>query len=442
MLDPRDVARDPDTVRAHLARRRADPATVALVDVIVEATVRRTAVVTERDEARARRNSVSKEIGGLMKQGQRDEAEARKAEVADINARIAALEAELDAIEATQRDAALRLPNLLAADVPDGAGEDDNVEVARWGEPADLGFTPQAHVEVGEGLGMLELERAARLTGTRFWALRGQLARLERALIDFFLDLHTSEHGYEEVMVPYLVHAAALEGTGQLPKFGGDMFAIEGEVNGAKAYLIPTAEVPVTNLHRGELLNEAQLPLKYVAFTPCFRSEAGSAGRDVRGLMRVHQFHKVELVQLCTAEQAEAAHEALTAHAEEALRRLGLPYRKVLLCGGDISFGAARCYDLEVWLPSQGKFREISSCSWFGDFQGRRMDTRYRPADDAKGKTRHVHTLNGSGLAVGRTLVAILENYQCEDGSVVVPEALRARMGTDRIVPAASAPRA
>jgi seryl-tRNA synthetase len=297
-------------------------------------------------------------------------------------------------------------------------------------------FAPHSHVELGTRLGILDFERAAKLSGARFAVLEGMGAKLERALINFFLDLHTTEHGYKEVMVPYIVHRQIAEGTGQLPKFEKDMFRLAEPLNGSDAFLVPTAELPVTNLHRDEILDEEELPMRWACFTPCFRSEAGSAGRDVRGLIRQHQFHKVELVWLTTPDRVDQDYKALVLHAETCLQRLGLPYRVVRHCGGEVSFSAARCHDLEVWLPSQDTFREISSCSHFTDFQARRMQLRYRPKDHdgKKSKPRLVHTLNGSGLAVGRTLVAILENYQQADGSIEIPEALRPYLGgRDRI---------
>lgn len=430
MIDPRILAQEPDIIKAHLRRRNADESVLASVDEAANLEWKRRLMVQERDHLREQRNTLSKEIGALMKQGRSEEAEAVKAEVSSGKERIAELETALDQVEFDQRALAMSLPNLLHADVPAGKGEEDNVIVRTWGEPKQL-ENPLAHVEVGEALGLLDLERSAKLSGARFAVLKGGLARLERALINFFLDLHTGEHGYTELMVPYVVHASAMEGTGQLPKFGADMFRLAEPLNGQTAYLIPTAEVPVTNLHRDEILEADQLPLHYVAFTPCFRAEAGSAGRDVRGLIRQHQFHKVELVNLCAAEDSEAEHERLVACAEACLQRLGLAYRVVVLCGGDTGFSAHKCYDLEVWLPSQGRFREISSVSNFGDFQGRRMNLRYRPAteDGSKSKPRFAHTLNGSGLAVGRTLVAILENYQQPDGSVLIPKALHPYMG-------------
>ncbi len=428
MIDPNRIAEDPDHVKANLRRRHADPALLDEVDRVVALNERRKELVAERDDLRARRNTLSKEIGGLFKAGRRDEAEAMKLEVQQGNARIEVLEAELGDVEARRDELCMGIPNLLHPEAPEGKGDEDNVVVRTWGQHAQ-GTEGESHVEIGTRLGILDLERSARLTGSRFWVLRGDGARLERALINFFLDLGGGEHGYTEVMVPYLVHRSAAEGTGQLPKFEQDMFRLAEPLNGQDAFLIPTAEVPVTNLHREEIVDEAELPLKYASFTPCFRSEAGSAGRDVRGLIRVHQFHKVELVWITTPERAEADHQQLVRDAETALQRLGLPHRVVELCGGDVGFSAHRCYDLEVWLPSQG-YREISSCSHFTDFQARRMALRYRPeADGKKAKVRHAHTLNGSGLAVGRTLVAILENNVQPDGKVRIPDVLVPYMG-------------
>lgn len=429
MIDPHHIAEAPEVVKAHLTKRHEDAHTLAEVDAIVALSERRRELISERDELRATRNTLSKQIGGLFKEGRREEAEALKAKVQAGNARIEVLEHELEVVQADRDRLCMGLPNLLHPQVPEGKGDEDNVEVRTWGQPRGEAGAGESHVEIGTRLGILDLERSAKLTGSRFWVLVGAGARLERALINYFLDLHVHEHGYTEVMVPYLVHRNVAEGTGQLPKFGQDMFRLAEPLNGADAFLIPTAEVPVTNLHREEILDEAQLPIRYACFTPCFRSEAGSAGRDVRGLIRVHQFHKVEMVWITTPEQAEACHQQLVAHAETALQRLQLPHRIVELCGGDVGFSAHRCFDLEVWLPSQG-YREISSCSHFTDFQARRMGLRYRPTTEGKkAKPRHAHTLNGSGLAVGRTLVAILENNVQADGSVTIPEVLRPYMG-------------
>jgi seryl-tRNA synthetase len=435
MIDPRLVADEPDRVKANLSRRN-QPDLHAVVDQVVALSERRSALLVEQGDLRNQRNVLSREIGDLMKRGDRDEAEARKAVVTAGNERIAAIETELALVE-TERDQLLMvLPNIVDETVPDGTSETDNVVVRAWGEPPAFDFEPQSHVEVGTRLGILDFERAAKLSGARFAVLRGQGARLERALISFFLDIATQEHGYTEVLTPYIVHRRILEGTGQLPKFEADLFKLEGELNGSDAFLIPTAEVPVTNLHRDEIVDAEDLPLQYASFTPCFRAEAGSAGRDVRGMIRVHQFHKVELVWITAPEHSARAHERLVGHAETLLQRLGLAYRVSLLCSGDLSFAAQRCYDLEVWLPSQGAYREISSISNFGDFQARRMMLRCRePAEGGKkGRTRFAHTLNGSGLAVGRTLVALLENGQRADGSVELPAVLGPYLGGDLVL--------
>jgi seryl-tRNA synthetase len=320
-------------------------------------------------------------------------------------------------------DIALSVPNIPQADVPQGASEDDNVEVSRWGTPPEFDFEAKDHVDLGAVLNGMDFETAAKISAARFVTLQGPLARLQRALTQFMLDLHSEEHGYVETYVPYLVNAESLKGTGQLPKFEADLF----KVDDGQFYLIPTAEVPVTNIVRDTIIEASELPLKFVAHTPCFRSEAGSHGRDVRGLIRQHQFEKVELVQIVRPQDSQAAHEELTAQAERVLQALGLPYRKVILCTGDLGFSSTKTYDLEVWLPSQQTYREISSCSNFGDFQARRMQARWRNPET--GKPELAHTLNGSGLAVGRTLLAVLENYQQADGSVVIPEVLRSYMG-------------
>jgi len=441
MLDPRLITNDPDRVKDALTRRQ-QPELHQVVDSLLTLADERSSLISERDDLRAQRNTLSKEIGALYKQGRPDEAEQAKARVTAGNARITALEEELSALETRREMLAYELPNLPDTDLPVGKSEQDNTILRTWGTVPSFDFEPQAHVEVGARLGILDLERSAKLAGARFAVLTGAGARLERALINLFLDTATGEHGYTEVMAPYIVHRRVLEGTGQLPKFEHDLFKLQGELNGSDAFLIPTAEVPITNLHREEILDEADLPRRYAAFTPCFRSEAGSAGRDVRGIIRQHQFHKVELVQVTRPQDSEQAHEQLTAHAEAVLQKLGLPYRVALLCTGDISFAARRCYDLEVWLPSQQGYREISSCSNFGDFQARRMQLRYRPApvDGKKQKPRLAHTLNGSGLAVGRTMVAILENNQRADGSVVLPPALVPYMGGIEVLEPLDAP--
>lgn len=372
-------------------------------------------------EVQARRNEASKAIGAAMGKGDKDTAEALKAEVAALKVELPALEEEERQLTAQQNAALAAYPNTPAADVPEGADEADNVEVSRWGAPRDFAFAPKEHADLGPALG-LDFETGALISGARFTFLKGQMARLHRALAQFMLDRQTGENGYMECIPPLLVKDEAVFGTGQLPKFAEDLFrTTDGR------WLIPTAEVSLTNAVQGQILGEAQLPLRMTALTPCFRSEAGAAGRDTRGFIRQHQFEKVELVSITRPEDSESEHERMTQCAEGILQALGLPYRKVLLCTGDMGFTARKTYDLEVWLPGQGAYREISSCSNCGDFQARRMNARYRP-EGAKG-TEFVHTLNGSGLAVGRTLVAVLENYQQEDGSVAVPEVLLPYMG-------------
>ncbi len=410
---------DPDRVRRMLEARHTE----APLEKLLETDRRWRAVRAELDEAKRRRNEGSKRIGQLYREGRREEAEAAKAEMAELGARLKELEAAERELEAELEALELAIPNLVHESVPVGPDESANREERRWGEPPAFDFEPRAHWDLGPALGILDFERAARIAGARFAVLRGMGAALERALIRYMLDLHVERHGYTEVLPPYLVNAAALVGTGQLPKFAEDLFKVEGE----DLYLVPTAEVPVTNLHRGEILPEEALPLRYCAFTPCFRAEAGSHGRDVRGLIRQHQFHKVELVHIVHPERSWEALEELTGHAEAVLQGLGLPYRVVTLSTGDMGFAAAKTYDLEVWLPGQGRYREISSCSNCTDFQARRAGIRFRPSGG--GRPRLVHTLNGSGLAVGRTLIAVLENYQREDGSVVIPEALRPYLG-------------
>jgi seryl-tRNA synthetase len=434
MLDARFVAENPDLVRDHLARRQSDAQTLAIPARIAALTERRSALLQEAEAGRAKRNQLSPQIGRMMKAGKREEADTLKLEVKRAAEAIKAADEQLGGIESERDGLLMALPNLLHGSVPDGKGEHENVEVRRWGAPPEMDFTPKPHDELAADLGLLDQEQSARISGARFAVLHGSLARMERALINFFVDTHTEKHGYQEVMVPYVVWRTAMEGTGQLPKFEQDAFKLAEPLNGQDAFLIPTAEVPVTNLFRGELMLAEDLPKALVCFTPCFRSEAGSYGKDTRGLIRQHQFHKVEMVRITTAENAEAEHQALTGHAEAILKALGLHFRTVALCSGDVGFSASLCYDLEVWLPGQQAFREISSCSLFGDYQSRRMKMRYRP-DGEKSKPQFCHTTNGSGLAVGRTLVAILENYQQADGSVIVPEVLRGYMGgLDRII--------
>jgi seryl-tRNA synthetase len=425
MLDLNFVRENLEKVRAALEARRFP--TEALDD-FERADAERRRVIAESDSLNAERNSASREIGALMKEGKKDEAEARRSAVGQLKERIAELDRARDEADARMREILSTIPNVPHESVP--VGEDaNNREERRWGTPPAFDFEPQDHVDLGTSLGILDLERAAKIASARFAILNGAGARLERALINFMLDVHTREHGYTETLPPFIVNKDALFGTTQLPKFEDDLFKLQDERN---LYLIPTAEVPVTNYHREEILDAAQLPLRMVAYTPCFRSEAGSYGRDTRGLIRQHQFEKVELVKLALPENSYEELETLTRNAETILQKLGLHYRVVTLATGDIGFGSAKTYDLEVWLPSQNTFREISSCSNYEDFQARRAQIRFRRAGGSK--PEYVHTLNGSGLAIGRTWVAILENYQQADGSIIVPEALRPYMnGLERI---------
>jgi seryl-tRNA synthetase len=431
MLDARYVAEHFDEVRTQLARRGAEFADA--IDGVVSLVSSRRELTRKTELLQAERNTASDAMAKLAKSGDKEGMAARRDELKALSETVKALEIDLQRVEAQIEEILLGIPNVPHASVPDGQTEDKNVVVRSWGEKPSFGFEPKPHWELGEKLGILDFERAAKLSGARFSVLWGKGARLERALATFMLDLHTGEHGYTEVYPPYLVKAEALRGTSQLPKFEEDLFKTKrSDPNDPSAlYLIPTAEVPVTNLHADEILDAAQLPLGYTAYTPCFRSEAGSYGRDVRGLIRQHQFDKVEIVRFAAPEQSLAELEKLTLHAEEVLKRLNLHYRVVEHCAGDLGFAATKGYDLEVWLPSQNAYREISSCSTFGDFQARRAKIRYRP--EPKGKPKLLHTLNGSGLAIGRTWVAILEQFQQADGSVLVPEVLRAFMGTDRL---------
>jgi seryl-tRNA synthetase len=378
-------------------------------------------ILQETESLRAQRNQVSDLIAGKKKRN--EEASQEITRMKEVSSRIKELEAGLNAKEEELRGLLMMIPNIPHESVVIGQGETDNLEVRRWGKIPEFSFIPRPHWEIGEDLNILDFDRGAKITGARFTLYKDQGARMERALMNFMLDLHTGSHGYREVLPPFLVNRKTMTGTGQLPKFEEDLF----KINGLDYFLIPTAEVPVTNIHQDEILREEGLPIYYVAYTPCFRKEAGSYGKDTRGLIRQHQFNKVELVKFSTPETSYEELEKLTADAEEVLKRLNIPYRTVLLCTGDLGFSAAKTYDLEAWLPGQGAYKEISSCSNFEDFQARRANIRYRP----KGKkgTEFVHTLNGSGLAIGRTLVAILENYQQEDGSVIIPEALRPYMG-------------
>ena len=425
MIDPTFVRDHVDEVRKGLRRRGLDP-DKALEEIATLETIRRR-LIPEVEGLKRQQNTSGDEIAKAKRQG-KDTAAIQEAGRARAQ-QIKQLGMQLDTIEHQRTTALMVLPNLPHADVPDGASAADNVEVRRHGEPRTFDFAPQPHWDLGVALGILDFERAARMSGARFTVLSGPGARLSRALINFMLDLHTREHGYREIEPPFLVNAAALTGTGNLPKFEADLFKIAGDWD---LYLVPTAEVPLTNLHRSEILDGRDLPIRYTAYTPCFRSEAGSYGQDVRGLIRQHQFDKVELVKLTTPEQSYEELETLTANAEEVLKRLDLPYRTMMLCAGDLGFSSAKTYDIEVWLPSQQAYREISSCTNTEAFQARRASIKYRAG--GAGKAELVHTLNGSGLAVGRTLVAILENFQEKDGSVVIPPALRPYMnGTERI---------
>ena len=426
MLDPKRLRDDLDHVASQLARRGfvLDTARFRALEQQRKQLQQRT------EQLQAQRNARSRAIGQAKARG--EDIQPLLAEVAGLGDELKQTEQAFDSLQQELEGFLAGIPNLPHASVPAGDSEDDNVEVRRWGEIRAMNFEVRDHVDLGERLGQLDMETAARISGSRFMTLSGPLARLHRALIQFMLDLHTTEHGYRETYVPYLVNSDSLRGTGQLPKFAEDLFAICGEGEVPDYYLIPTAEVPVTNMVRDCIIEAEHLPLRWTAHTPCFRSEAGSYGKDTRGLIRQHQFEKVEMVQIVRPEQSYAVLEELTTHAETVLQRLGLPYRVVTLCAGDLGFSAAKTYDLEVWLPGQQKYREISSCSNFEDFQARRLKARWRNPDT--GKPELVHTLNGSGLAVGRTLVAVMENYQLADGRIAVPEALWPYMGGMRII--------
>ncbi len=414
MLDPTLIRRQPERVQSALQRRGSAPDMAALKQLAGQ----RGRLIQEADQLRNRRRVLSESIGQARRRG--ESAAAAQSEVGALKQQLETLATQLERVEADWHAQLLQLPNLPHASVPDGADSNDNPELRRVGTPSQPDFEPKDHVALGEALQLLDLDAAARLSGARFAVLRGALARLHRALIQFMLDLHTETHGYQELNVPHLVGAAAMQGTGQLPRFRDDLYACDDEL-----FLIPTAEVPVTNLVAGSLLEATQLPLRYVCHTPCYRREAGGYGRDTRGLIRVHQFEKVELVQIVCPEDSYATLEQLTDHAEEVLKRLRLPYRVVELCAGELGFSAAKTYDLEVWMPGQGCYREVSSCSNFESFQARRMQARWR----GTGQPEPVHTLNGSGVAIGRALVAVMENGQQADGSIQVPEVLHPYMG-------------
>lgn len=417
MLDPKLLRTEIDRVAANLARRG-----YALDSAGYRALEERRKVLQVRvEELRNERNVKSKEIGRTKAAG--DDIQPLLDAVQSLGEELGAADGELEQVQTELGDLQLSLPNLLHDTVPDGEGEADNEQVRTWGQPREFDFEPVDHVDLGAALGMLDFDVAARVTGARFSVMRGPLARLHRALIQFMLNLHTEQHGYTEVYAPYIVNARSLEGTGQLPKFGEDLFALAGDQD---FYLIPTAEVPVTNLVRDGILDAADMPLKFAAHTPCFRSEAGSHGQDTRGMIRQHQFEKVEMVQITRPEDSYTALEELTGHAERVLQLLELPYRTIVLCSGDTGFGATKTYDIEVWLPSQRRYREISSCSNYETFQARRMSARWR--NPATGKPELVHTLNGSGVAAGRALIGVIENYQTADGGIRVPEVLRPYM--------------
>ncbi len=426
MLDLNFVRENLPLVEEKLRQRGMDPS--AVLKDFRELDTKRRQAITEAETSKAQRNQATEEIGKLKKSGQ--DASAAVAQAKDLREKISQLEKTAGDFDAQLRDILVGIPNLPHSSVPVGKNAEDNVEVRRWGTPPTFDFTPKAHWDLGSQLGILDLERAVKLTGARFAVYWDLGAKLERALANFMLDLHTREHGYTEVLPPYLVNSESMYGTGQLPKFADDSFRVP---HGDKdLWLIPTAEVPVTNLYRDEILDSAKLPISLTAYTPCFRSEAGSYGKDVRGIIRQHQFQKVELVKFTRPEQSYDEHEKLTRNAEEVLQKLGLHYRTVVLSTGDMGAASAKTYDIEVWLPGQQLFREISSCSNFEAYQARRANIRYRP--EGKNKTEFVHTLNGSALAVGRTWVAIVENYQQADGSVLIPEVLRPYIGAERIV--------
>jgi seryl-tRNA synthetase len=423
MLDPKLLRSDLDQTAAILARRG-----FALdIEKFNELEEKRKIIQVKTQELQSERNTRSKEIGKAKAKGEDiqpllDQVASLGDQLKDSESELRDLQAELDAM-------LMGIPNLPDDSVPDGDDEDANVEIRRWGEPKEMGFEPKDHVDLGAHDGLMDFEAGSKLTGSRFTVMRGAMARLHRALIQFMLDTHTQEHGYQEVYVPFMVNSDSLKGTGQLPKFEEDLFKLTSEQG---YYLIPTAEVPVTNLVRDEIVDDDAMPMRYACHTPCFRSEAGSYGKDIRGLIRQHQFEKVEMVQMVRPSESWQALEDLTGHAEIILQRLGLPYRVVSLCTGDLGFSAAKTYDIEVWLPGQGKYREISSCSNFLDFQARRMKARWRNPDT--GKPELLHTLNGSGLAVGRTLVAVVENYQDEEGRIHIPEALQPYMGGHKVI--------
>lgn len=421
MLDIKLIRENPEKVNELLKRRNPELS----IDEVIEIDAERRKIQTQVDELRAKRKNESQKIGKMKKNG--ENTDAVQEEVRKLGDDIKVLEDKQSELDNKQKDILLHTPNIPDETTPVGLSEDDNVEVTRWGEPCKFNFEFKAHWDLCEAKNLVDFERGVKISQSRFTLYRGKGAKLERAIINFFLDYHTQEQGYEEILPPFMANAATMTGTGQLPKFKEDMYKCVDE----DLYLIPTAEVPVTNIYSGEILSEDDLPKYMTAYTPCFRRESGSAGRDTRGLIRVHQFNKVELVKLCTPQTSREEHEKLTADAEKMLQMLELPYRKVALSTGDIGFSANKCWDLEVWMPSYGTYKEISSCSNFGDYQARRANIRYRNKET--GKTEFVHTINGSGLAVGRTFAAIVENFQLEDGSIIIPEVLRKYTGFDRV---------
>lgn len=422
MLDIKRIRNNPEEVKNGLRKRQGD----FPIDEVLEIDKKRRSVLTEMEQLKAKQNSVSKEIPKLKKEGK----DVKKVleEMKELSKRIKELDTEVKELDNKLKDQLLSIPNVPHESVVEGKTDEDNVELRKWGEPTKFDFQPKAHWDLGVDLDILDFERASKLAGARFSLFKGVGSLLERALINFMIDLHVLEHGYTEMSTPFMVNRASMIGTGQLPKFENDMFHLPSK----DYFLVPTAEVPLTNFYRNEILDEDMLPIYFTAYTPCFRQEAGSAGRDTRGLIRNHQFDKVEMVKFSTPENSYNELESLTNNAEMVLKKLGLPYRVVMLCSGDLGFSSAKTYDLEVWMPSYGRYVEISSCSNFEDYQARRANIRYRRKDN--NKLEYVHTLNGSGLAVGRTFAAILENYQQEDGSVVIPEALRPYVrGLERI---------
>ena len=421
MLDIKMIRENPERVNELLKRRNPELS----VDKVLEIDVERRKIQTQADELRAKRKNDSQKIGLMKKNG--ENTDSIQEEVRKLGEYIKACEEKQSELDEKQRDILLHIPNIPDETTPIGLSEDDNVEVYKWGEPRKFDFEFKAHWDLCEEKNLVDFERGVKLSQSRFILYRGKGSRLERAIINFFLDYHTEKQGYEEILPPFMANSATMTGTGQLPKFKEDMYKCENE----DLYLIPTAEVPVTNIYAGEILSEDDLPKYMTAYTPCFRRESGSAGRDTRGLIRVHQFNKVELVKLCTPQTSKDEHEKLTEDAEKMLQMLELPYRREALSTGDIGFSANKCWDLEVWMPSYGTYKEISSCSNYGDYQARRANIRYR--DKETGKTQFVHTINGSGLAVGRTFAAIVENYQQEDGTIIIPEVLRKYTGFDKI---------